>query len=76
MDGYFPSELQERFPDGVPLEVRANFCLFVCEQMCKCVINGSLVCRFTTGEMRTSSSNDRGINSLVKERPSMEGEMT
>uniref|UniRef100_A0A3Q1JU80 UBX domain-containing protein 11 n=1 Tax=Anabas testudineus TaxID=64144 RepID=A0A3Q1JU80_ANATE len=25
MDGYFPSELQERFPDGVPLEVRANF---------------------------------------------------
>ena len=22
MDGYFPSELQQRFPDGVPFEVR------------------------------------------------------
>lgn len=24
MDGYFPSELQQRFPDGVPLQVSAT----------------------------------------------------
>uniref|UniRef100_A0A3Q0RVZ4 UBX domain-containing protein 11 n=1 Tax=Amphilophus citrinellus TaxID=61819 RepID=A0A3Q0RVZ4_AMPCI len=28
MDGYFPSELQERFPDGVPFEVNISFFFF------------------------------------------------
>uniref|UniRef100_A0A3B4Y0M7 UBX domain-containing protein 11 n=1 Tax=Seriola lalandi dorsalis TaxID=1841481 RepID=A0A3B4Y0M7_SERLL len=35
MDGYFPSELQERFPDGVPFEVCLRFFPFACQQMCK-----------------------------------------
>lgn len=25
MDGYFPSELQARFPDGIPLQVSVHF---------------------------------------------------
>lgn len=37
MDGYFPSELQGRFPDGVPLEVCPLLFLFVCEQISKFV---------------------------------------
>uniref|UniRef100_A0A669D418 UBX domain-containing protein 11 n=1 Tax=Oreochromis niloticus TaxID=8128 RepID=A0A669D418_ORENI len=30
MDGYFPSELQERFPDGVPFEVSLSFFFLFC----------------------------------------------
>lgn len=76
MDGYFPSELQERFPDGVPLEVRPHFFLFVREQMCKFVTNRNLLCRFMTDEMRNLLSGNRGINFLVKDGLFMEGEMT
>uniref|UniRef100_A0A665UW68 UBX domain-containing protein 11 n=1 Tax=Echeneis naucrates TaxID=173247 RepID=A0A665UW68_ECHNA len=36
MDGYFPSELQERFPDGVPFEV-SPFLLLACQKMYKVV---------------------------------------
>ncbi|XP_068592011.1 UBX domain-containing protein 11 isoform X2 [Cebidichthys violaceus] len=32
MDGYFPSELQERFPDGVPFEV----CFYLTVSRCVC----------------------------------------
>uniref|UniRef100_A0A672ZJW4 UBX domain-containing protein 11 n=1 Tax=Sphaeramia orbicularis TaxID=375764 RepID=A0A672ZJW4_9TELE len=32
MDGYFPSELQERFPDGVPLEVGLRVFVFAYEE--------------------------------------------
>lgn len=39
MDGYFPSELQERFPDGVPFEVwmRACACVCDCRTLNKCL---------------------------------------
>ena len=37
MDGYFPSELQARFPDGVPLEVSFIWCQML-------VGSGSAVC--------------------------------
>uniref|UniRef100_A0A3B3V1J7 UBX domain-containing protein 11 n=1 Tax=Poecilia latipinna TaxID=48699 RepID=A0A3B3V1J7_9TELE len=32
MDGYFPSELQQRFPDGVPFEVRLCSTFSVCKR--------------------------------------------
>uniref|UniRef100_A0A3P9NV46 UBX domain-containing protein 11 n=1 Tax=Poecilia reticulata TaxID=8081 RepID=A0A3P9NV46_POERE len=31
MDGYFPSELQQRFPDGIPFEVRLCSTFSVCK---------------------------------------------
>lgn len=64
MDGYFPSELQSRFPDGIPFEV-----LRLCEEkiVAKCAILQlhSFLSRFTTEETRSSPP---GLHFLVRDR--------
>lgn len=64
MDGYFPSELQSRFPDGIPFEV-----LRPCEEkiVAKCAILQlhSFLSRFTTEETRSSPP---GLQFLVRDR--------
>lgn len=66
MDGYFPSELHERFPDGVPFEVSLHWFPFSkCANLC--LISDSL-CRFMTDEMKNLSSGHRGRSSPVKDR--------
>lgn len=72
MDGYFPSELQGRFPDGVPFEVWD--CLGAkcvkCAALLPAVIEFFLVggARFVTDEVKNSRSGDRGRSFPAKDR--------
>lgn len=58
MDGYFPSELEERFPDGVPFEASLPFLPFSCLSADVQMYDSSknVLCRFMTDEMRNLSS--------------------
>lgn len=49
MDGYFPSELQERFPDGVPFQV----CLCVSVSLCAndVFMSKRAICKLFSGQV-------------------------
>lgn len=66
MDGYFPSELQQRFPDGVPFEVRLCNIFSICKS-CWYLI-GNPLSRFMTVEMKNSWSGCHGTRFLVTDK--------
>uniref|UniRef100_A0A3Q3GYC6 UBX domain-containing protein 11 n=1 Tax=Kryptolebias marmoratus TaxID=37003 RepID=A0A3Q3GYC6_KRYMA len=68
MDGYFPSELQDRFPDGVPFEVLVIGFLSACVEIHRRLTRDPL-CRFTTADTRDLSSSCRGTHFLAKDGP-------